>query len=333
MKTNTCRRLVPATALMLACATAFAQGKAAPLLEKENFPNRPMRMLVSSAAGGSNDITARAVAAKLGERTGQSVLVDNRAGGNGVIAMETLMTASPDGYTLLHSGNLVVLNGVTKKVTYDVRKVFDVVAQTTSQHYLLAVIPSLKINTVKELIAYANSHPGELNYGSSGVGGVNHLGFEQFQLVTGTKFTHVPYKGNGQAFTDLSSGRLQAIFSLGASIGPFVRSGKLKAVGIASPKPTPAFPDVPTVAETVPGFELGNSYFLYVPAGTPMTVQSALNRAVNQVVNLPDLKDKFAADGAEPGPPTSPADLKKGFVNEYAMWDALIRKTGIKLSD
>jgi len=326
------RTLCAAFAASLLSVTAYAQNKPAPLTG--TYPDRPMRLLVSSAAGGANDITARAVGAKLAERTGQAVLVDNRAGGNGVIAMETLRHATPDGYTVLHSGNLVILNGVTKKVKYDVRKAFDVAAQTTSQFYLLAIIPSLKINTVKELIAHAKSHPGELNYGSSGIGGVNHLGFEQLQLATGMKLTHVPYKGNGQAFADLMSGRLQLIFALGTSVGPFVRSGKLKALGVASTKQNPAFPDVPVIADSgVPGFELGNSYYLYVPAGTPMSTQIALNRGINQVVNLPDMKERFAADGAEPGPATSPADLKKAFLKEYDMWGGVIRKTGIKLSE
>lgn len=317
--------------LSTAIGTAHAQSKSGPLID--TYPDRPMRLLVSSAAGGANDLTARAVGQKLSELTGQTALVDNRTGANGAIAMETLRQATPDGYTVLHSGNLVVLNGVTKKVNYDVRKAFDVVAQTTSQSYLLAVIPSLNINTVKELIAHAKSHPGQLNYGSSGVGGVNHLGFEQLQLATGMKLTHVPYKGNAQAFTDLASGRLQMVFALGTSVGPFVRSGKLKAIGFAGTKRSPAFPDVPLVSDTVPGFELGNSYYMYVPAGTPMRTQNALNRAVNQIVNLPDLKAKFAADGAEPGPPTSPAELKKAFVREYALWDGVIKKTGIKLSE
>lgn len=330
MQPHPARTLLCATLLASIGTAVHAQGKPP---AADAWPTRAVRLLVSSAAGGSNDITARAVAAKLGERSGQPILVDNRAGGNGVIAMDTLTHAAADGYTLLHSGNLVTLNGVTKKVDYDVRKAFDIAAQTTSQYYLLAVIPSMNIQSVKDLIAYAKAHPGELNYGSSGIGGVNHLGFEQLQLVTGTKMTHVPYKGNGQAFTDLMSGRLQMIFSLGASVGPFVRSGKLRAIAIASPAPSAAFPDVPTVAQTVPGFELGNSYFLYVPAGTPLPVQAGIGRAINQVVNAPDVKEKFAADGAEPGPATPPAELKKAFVSEYAMWDNLIRKTGLKLSD
>jgi len=323
--------LLAGAVLTLANVAAFAQAKPGPLVG--DYPNRPMRLLVSSAAGGANDITARIVAAKLGEVTGQSALVDNRAGANGSIAMETLKQATPDGYTLLHSGNLVILNGVTKKVDYDVRKAFDSVAQTTAQAYFLAIIPQSNINTMKELIAYAKSHPGELNYGTSGVGGVNHLGFEQLQLSAGIKLTHVPYKGNGQAFADMMSGRLQLIFSLGTSVAPFVRSGKLKAIGFAGTKRSSAFPDVPVIADTVPGFELGNSYYLYAPAGTPMRTQIALNRAINQVVNSPDVKERFAADGAEPGPATSPADLKKAFVKEYAMWDNLIKKTGIKLDD
>lgn len=331
MKLKAISLLLPGAMLALASTAVSAQSKPGPLID--TYPDRPMRLLVSSAAGGANDITARAVGAKLGELTGQTALVDNRAGANGAIAMETLRQATPDGYTLLHSGSLVLLNGVTRKVDYDVRKAFDLAAQTTSQSYFLATIPSLNIGTVKELIAHAKSRPGALNYGSSGVGGVNHLGFEQLQLAAGIKLTHVPYKGNGQAFADMLSGRLQLLFALGTSVSPFVRSGKLKAIGFAGTRRSPAFPDVPVIADTLPGFELGNSYYVYVPAGTPMRTQTALNRAFNRIVNLPDLKEKFAADGAEPGPPTSPADLKKAFVKEYAMWDALIKKTGIKLSD
>jgi tripartite-type tricarboxylate transporter receptor subunit TctC len=318
--------------LGLASADAQAQGKPGPLLD--TYPNHTVRMLVSSAAGGGLDITARGVAQKLTERTGQSVVVENRAGGNGVIAMDTLEQAPRDGYTMLASSNALLLNGVAGRVAYDVRKAFDVAVMMTTQPYVISIIPAPGVNGVKDLIAYARAHPGELNYGSGGVGSVNHLCFELLQAAAGISLTHIPYKGSAGVYPDLMSGRIQMICSSGVSMAPYIRSGKLKAVGVGSLRRTQAFPDIPTMAEQgLPGFEIGNSYYLYVPAGTPANLQAALNRAVNQITNAPDLKDKLTADGAEPGSQASPADLKKAFVAEFEMWDNLIRKNGIKLSD
>ena len=326
--------------LVLACLSAAAmprahaqtQTKPGPLLD--TYPNHTVRMLASSAAGGGLDITARAVAQKLTERTGQSVIVENRAGGNGVIAMDTLEQSAKDGYTLLASSNALLLNGVARRVSYDVRTAFDVAVMMTTQPYVIAIIPAPGVNGVKELVAYAKGHPGALNYGSGGIGSVNHLCFELLQAATGISLTHIPYKGSAGVYPDLMSGRIQMICSSGVSMAPYLRSGRLRAVGVGSLSRTQAFPDIPTLAEQgLPCFEIGNSYYLYVPAGTPMPLQTALNRAVNQIVNLPDMKEKFTADGAEPGPPSSPVEFKSAFVKEYEMWDNLIRKNNIKLSD
>ncbi len=324
--------ILPALILATAGTTVYAQEKPGPLLG--NYPGHPLRVLSSTAAGGANDITARAVGEKLSERIGQPVLVDNRPGGNGVIAMDTLVRSTPDGYTMLSSGNLVVLNGVSKKVSYDVRKTIDVAVQMTSQPYFLVVSPSLNINTVKDLIAYAKSHPGTLNYGSSGIGSVAHLGFELFSNAAGLSLVHVPYKSNALALPDFMSGRLQLLLVAGSGSAPLIRSGKMKAVGVASAKRMSAFPDVPVIADSgVPGFEMSNAFYLYVPAGVPLSIQEAFNRAVNQVVNLPDMKERFAADATEPGSGASPTALKKAFIAEYEMWDGLIKKTGIRLSE
>ena len=201
--------LLPALMLTLASTAAFAQGKPGPLVG--DYPSRPLRVLSSTAAGGANDITARAVGEKLTARVGQAVLVDNRPGANGVIAMDILRQATADGYTLLSSGNLVILNGVSKKVSYDVRKTFDIAAQMSSQPYFLVVNPSSNVGTVKELVAYAKSNPGKLNYGSSGIGSVAHLGFELFQAAAGLDLVHVPYKSNALALPDFMIGRLQLL--------------------------------------------------------------------------------------------------------------------------
>jgi len=324
--------MLGATAGQTLSTVAVAQEKPGPLVG--SFPSRALRVLSSTAAGGANDVTARAVGEKLSPRIGQAVVVDNRPGGNGVIAMEALRQSAPDGYTLLSSGNLVVLNGVGNRVNYDVRKAFDVAVQMTSQPYFLVVPPATPIKTVKELIAQAKASPGTFNYGSSGIGSVAHLGFELFQSATGTTLEHVPYKSNALALPDFMSGRLQLLFVAGAGSAPLIRSGKMRALGVASAKRMAAFPDVPVIAESgVPGFEMSNAFYLYLPAGVPQNLQDALNRAVNQVVNLPEMKERFAADATEPGSGASPAALKKAFIAEYDMWDALIKKKGISLAD
>ena len=332
MRDFVCRLLLPAIIIVTANASAQAQEKPGPLLG--DYPNRVIRILSSTAAGGANDITARAVAEKLSPRVGQGVVVDNRPGANGVIAMDLLRQATPDGYTFLSSGNLVVLNGVSKRVTYDVRKAFDVAVQMTSQPYFLVVSPTMNIKTLKELLAHAKSHPGTLNYGTSGIGSVAHLGFELFQSATSLNFEHVPYKSNALAVPDFVSGRLQLLLVAGSGSAPLIRSGKMRALGVASTKRMSAFPDVPTISESgVPGFEMSNSFYLYLPAGVPQPIQTAFNRDVTQIVNMPDMKERFAADATEPGSGASPAGLKKAFIAEYDMWDKLIKKTGIKLGD
>ncbi len=340
MTTHTHQRLLRRTlpslplllTLLLACATTASQAQPKPGPLADNYPNKTIRVLVSSAAGGGNDVVARAMSQKLGERTGQSVVVDNRAGGNGIIAMDTLAQAAPDGYTLLSTGNLLVLNGVQKKVPYDVRTAFDPLAQMTLQPYLMVVIPAMPVSTVKEFIAYAKTKPGALNYGSAGVGSVNHLGTELFSSATGISLVHVPYKGNAQAFTDLVSGRIQLVWANGLSSGPFIRSGKLKAIAVASLKRMHALPDVPTVSESgVADFEMGNSYFLYAPAGMPRPIITALNREVIQIMNASDMKERLAADGAEPGISGTPAELKSKFLKEYGLWESFLKTSGIKL--
>ncbi len=332
MKDFVRRLLLPAIIIATVSSAAYTQEKPGPLLG--DYPNRVIRILSSTAAGGANDITARAVAEKLTPRVGQGVVVDNRPGANGVIAMDMLRQATADGYTFLSSGNLVVLNGVGNRVTYDVRKAFDVAVQMTSQPYFLVVSPSMNIKTLKELLAHAKSHPGTLNYGTSGIGSVAHLGFELFQSATGLTFEHVPYKSNALAVPDFVSGRLQLLLVAGSGSAPLIRSGKMRALGVASARRMSAFPDVPIISDAgVPGFEMSNSFYLYLPAGVPQPIQNAFNRAVTQVVNMPDMKERFAADATEPGSGVSPAGLKKAFIAEYEMWDKLIKKTGIKLGD
>jgi len=204
----------------------------------------------------------------------------------------------------------------------------------TAQPYLLVVNPGVPAKNVNELIAFAKSKPGALSYGSSGTGSVNHLGTELFKSITGMDLLHVPYKGNSLVLIDLISGQIQVTFATRLSNGAHVRSGKLRALGVASSKRMQSFPDLPTLSESgVPGYELTNSYGLFAPAGTPKTILSALNREVSQIMNSPDMRERLVADGAEPAPVLTPAATRERFVNEFAKWEKVIKISGIKAGE
>lgn len=321
-------------ALLLACSTApvHAQEKPSPLVA--GYPSKPIRVILGSSPGGGSDIVARAMAQKLIEKLGRAVVVDNRAGANGVIAMNIVAQSTPDGYTFLSAGNLLVLNGVFKRVAYDIRTAFDPVAQMTSQPYLLVVAPSVPVKSLKELIAYAKSKPSTLSYGSSGVGSVNHLGTELFKSMAGIDLVHVPYKGNGPVLVDLISGQIHAAFATGFSSGAYVRSGKLTAIAAADVKRMQSLPHLPTMAEAgLPGFELTNSYGLFAPRGTPRQIMRMLNREVGQIMNSPDMKERLVADGAEPAPVLSLEATRERFLDEIAKWQKFIQSSGLKAAE
>lgn len=329
------RAAVQRTVVLLAgFAVAAGVAHAQPVARiAEAYPVKPVKIVVGAAPGGGNDVIARLAAQKLTERSGEQFLVDNRVGANGVLAMNAAAQAAPDGYTLFSAGNLMVLNGVQKKVNYDIRTVFDPVAQMTVQPYLMLVSPGLPVKTVREFIDHVKARPDQLSYASSGVGSVNHLGTELLKLRAGLQMVHIPYKGNPPAFADMLSGRVHLIFASGISSASLVKAGKLKALAVASAERTPAAPDLPLLAETVSGFELGNAYFLYSHASTPRPVLAGLNKAVMDIMNSAEVKSKLAADGAEPGRMSSLAELKAKFIGEYAMWQGFLEKSGIRLDE
>lgn len=334
MQNDINRKRLWAAALTLACCMtpAHAQDKAAPL--PAGYPSKPIRAIVGSSPGGGSDIVARAMAQKLSDKLGRPVIIDNRPGGSGVIAMNIVAQSAPDGYTLMSAGNLLVLNGVFKRVAYDIRTAFDPIAQMTSQPYLLVVNPSVPVKSLKELIAYAKSKPGALSYGSSGVGSVNQLGTELFKSMAGIDLVHVPYKGNAPVLVDLISGQIHVAFATGLSSGPYVRTGKLTAVAVAGLKRMQSYPHLPTMSESgLPGFELSNSYGLFAPSGTARQVLSMLNREVSQIMNSLEMKERLVADGAEPAPFLSPEATKERFLNEIAKWEKFVKASGVKAAD
>ena len=314
--------------ILLAAAAAHAQSARG----ASGYPNKPVRIIVSSAPGGGQDLTVRPIAQKLSEALGVSVVADNRGGASGIIAMDLTRQAASDGYTLMTAGTTMILQGVAKKVPYDIRAAFDPVVQMTSQPYLLVVHPSLPVTTPKEFVEYAKSKPGALNYGTSGLGSLHNLGMEVFQSITGTKLVHVPYKGSGPALTDLLAGQIQFMFTSTTSAASHVKSGRLRAVGVTSRERVAAYPELPTLAETVaPGFELGNKYSVFAPAGTPKAILSLLNRDISRIVNTGDVKEKFAADGTSPAPPRTVEQFRSDYNREVEYWEQFTRKVKVKL--
>ena len=322
--------------LAVSCCLATVT-RAQPAVEAppQGYPNRPIRVIVGSAPGGGADIIARAVSQHLAARWNRSVVVDNRGGGGGVIALELLAHAAPDGYTLFGGASLIVTATPMNKVRFDTRKVVAPIVQMTSSPYLLLVPPSLPVSSVKELITYAKNKPAAVSYGSAGVGSVAHLGTELFKFMAGgLDMVHIPYKGYGQALTDLMGGQIQVLFTSGIGGAPYVKSGKLKAIAVTSVRRVRAFPDLPTIAESgVPEFQLENMHGLYAPAGVPPLIVLALNREVSQFMNSPEMKGRLAAEGAEAAPPRSPAEFKQTFARQVDMWEKFIKTSGIKLTD
>ena len=319
--------------LLYACVIA------SPVLAQEKrqiapgFPSKPIRVLVSVLPGGGMDIITRTIAAKMSERLPVAMVVENVAGASGVIAVNSVVTAPPDGHTLLSTSGSLPLNVAFKKIQYDVRTALQAVAQMSYQPYILIVNANAPYHTMQEFIAYAKKNPGKLNYGSSGIGTPIHMGTELIEYGAGVDMTHIAYKGNAAAQVDLVAGRLD--FTLTSVSGlQIVRSGKARALGITSLQRHPDFPDLPTIAETViPGYEVINAYTLYAPAKTPTAIVNALNREVVQALADEELKKKMIADASSPAQARSPQEWQKVLASEIDRWESVIKKANIKLEE
>ena len=276
--------------LAAAAAGAFAQ---------EQFPQRPVRVVVAFAPGGGTDIVARSLASRLSARFGQQFIVDNRPGGGGAAGIETVARAQPDGYTLLVVSSSFAANAALRKTSYDPINGFQPISLLSRQALLVLVHPSLPVNSVKELIAFAKAKPGALSYGSSGNGGIQHLATEMFKSMANIDIVHVPYKGTGPALTDLMAGQIQmSMLSIVASLSQ-VRAGKLKGLAVSSINRSDAAPEIPTVAESgLPGYSFYGWYCMLAPAKTPRNVVSVLNASVVSALQTPELRDRLAADGS-----------------------------------
>ena len=311
-----------AAALAVAAPPVLAQGTA--------YPVKPIRMTVASGAGGGLDFVARLVATPLTEALGQSVVVDNRAGASGSIAAELAARAAPDGYTLMLLSASLVVYGIVTKTPYDLFRDFDTISLVSASPYILTVHPSLPVQSVRDLIAYAKANPSKLNFASTGNASLAHLAGELFAISTATKLVHVPYKGVGAALTDLLSGQIQMSFLSGGSVYGQVRNQKLRALAIASTTRAKMAPELPTLIEAgVPGYAVTQWHGLLAPRGTPRTVIDRLHREIVKAIQRPEVASRLAIDGTE-GIASLPQEFAAHLRSERDRWGNVAKAADIR---
>ena len=311
-------------AIVVACTTVSAGA--------QDYPTRPITLVVPYAAGGGNDVMARVVAEKMSVRLGQQIVVENRPGAGGSNATRQVARSAPDGYTLVlgGTGTLGVNPTLYNNVGYDPRKDFAPVGLIGTSALIVLVHPGLPAHSIRELIDLAKSEPGNLNYASAGVGSGIHLGTVLFEQMAGITLTHVPYRGSAPALTDLMGGHVAIYFSsLPPAIG-LARDGRVRALAVTGAKRSDVFPDLPTVAEAgLAGYESVLHYGIVAPAGTPRQIVDKLNAALRAALDAPDTKEHMATDGTEPLPST-PNEYAADIDREETKWSAIVRKSGAK---
>ena len=316
-------RILVLLALALIVAAAVAQGTA--------YPAKPVRIVVPSSPGGGTDILARVLAQKLSESQGQQFVVENRPGAGQVIGIEAVARSAPDGYTLLMAASAIVINEVLyAKPPYVTLRDFVPVTLGASLPNILVVHPALPVKSVRELIALAKARPGQLNYSSAGSGTSPHLSMELFRLMAGITLTHVPYKGTGPATVDLVAGQVQLSMPNVLTALPQIKGGKLRGLGVTSAKRATGLPDIPAIAETLPGYEAIQWYGLLAPAGTPREIVNKVQAETARILVLPEVKARLAADGAD-AVGNRPEEFAAYIRTEIAKWGKVAKAGGIKL--
>jgi len=296
----------------------------------QTYPTKAVRFIVGFPPGGTNDIVARIIAPKLGENLGQQVVVENRGGANTAIATEVAARAAPDGHTILMNAPGHATNPSLIKLNFDPIKDFAFITLLAESQNLLVVHPSLPVKSVKELVALSKKHPGDINYGSSGVGTTVHLSAELFQYMTHIKWVHVPYKGGGPGLVGLLSGEVSLYFGNVPTVIRQARDGKLRAIATTGPKRSSAAPDIPTIAESgVPGYEVTTFYGLSAPAKTPRAIIERLHNAAVRALKSPEVRERLQGLGADPGGNT-PEQYTAFMQSEIAKWAKVIKAAGIK---
>src|SRR5215471_1064356 len=303
-----------------------------PTAARAEYPERPIRFIVPQAAGSATDTVARLLAAELGPILGITVAVDDRPGGALTLGLDLVAKSNPDGYTIGMGpiGALAITRHMVQRLPYVIERDFQPIALVVRGHLLLAVSPSLPVNSVAELVAYAKANPGKLLNASSSNGSPGHVGGELFKFMSGTQIVHVPYKGGAPAIQDLIAGRVQLMFESLNSITPFAKSGSVRALAVGSDHRSAAFPDLPTIAESgVPGYEAGTWTGVIAPAHVPRPIVDKLNAAINKAIASPNFKARFAQIGDEPAGGT-PEDFARVIAADSAKWKDVVERSGAK---
>jgi tripartite-type tricarboxylate transporter receptor subunit TctC len=312
------------------CALLLAIGM--PVLA-QSFPSKPARLVVPFPPGGPLDTSGRAIAQKLTETWGQSVIVENRPGAGGNIGADVVAKSAPDGYTVVMGAlsTHAVNPSLYARMPYDAQKDFTPITLVAVTPNVLVVNPTLPVSSVKELIAYAKAHPGKLSFGSGSTGSAGHLAGELFKVDAGVDMVHIPYKGAAPAMQGLLAGETQLMFDNLANAMAQVKAGKLRALAVTTARRSPLAPDLPTMAEAgLPGFDISTWFGLFAPAGTPPDVVAKWNADVTRILNAPDMRERFTAQGAEAAP-DSPADFARFVGAELAKYARIVKASGAKV--
>ena len=310
--------------LILALAASFHAGA------QSDYPTRPIRIIVPFTPAGAMDTFGRAIGQKLSERLGQPVVVENKPGAGGNIGAEFVAKSVPDGYTLLVVFNgLTVLPWMSRSLPFDVMKDFAPIGIGVTQPIIVVVANKVPVKSINELIAYAKASPGKLSYATPGVGSVHHLATEWFMAMTGAKMVHVPYKGAAGMLADLLSGEVDVMFGAISSAGSHIKAGKMRAIALAEPQRLPLFKDLPTVNESLPGYEVNFWFGLMAPAGTSDAILNKLSDEQRAIVTLPEVRERLAGIGFDSNP-TSPAQMRQIMTTELKKWGKVVKDAGIQ---
>ena len=315
------------------CAVFISSGLvlALPALAQQDYPNRPIRLITPAAQGGTTDLLSRIFGARLSEALKQQVIVDNRASASGVIAGELTANAPPDGYTLMLAYHQHTINAaLNPKLPYHAVTSFTPITQLTTAAQLLVVQAAAPPRNLDEFIAWTKSYPGALNIGSAGIGSGGHLAAEMYKLMTGVKAEHIPYKGSGPALTALLGGEYQFNFAGIQPAQPHVRSGRLRALAVTAPRRLAALPELPAMAELLPGFEFVGWYGVVGPANMPKHIVARLHEELVRILNRPDVRERIVSDGSEPVGST-PEDFRQFMHADLAKWAKVVKESGAKL--
>ena len=321
----------PACTHFVRAGAAAIASLVAATVAAQTWPAKPIRIVAPFPPASVVDVLARPIAQKMNETWGQPVIVDNRVGASGNLGSEVVAKAPPDGYTLLMGtiGTNAINAALYSKMPYDVRTDFAPITPVASAYLLLVMHPSVPVRTVKEVIALARAHPGKLNFGSAGPGTTPHLAGEMFKYLAGVSMTHIAYRGSPQSAIDLMAGRLDLIFANGTAALPHIRTGRMRLIAISAARRDPALPDVPAIAETVPGFEMAPWWGLFAPAGTPREVVARLNTETVRILALPDVKANYANLGLI-AISSTPEQFSAYVQEEIVRWAKVVKASGAR---